>query len=171
MTTRYPNGITNAALNSALQNMGQMDPTKFHTQFDDFDTYLAADWVVTEVGTATQALAAGDGGLLLLTNSAAAPDSTFQQNLVANFLMEEGKQAFFKARFKVSDATQSIVQMGLFIADTTPLDATDGIFFMKDDGDAQIDVYVRKNATTGSTSSSNVATLVSDTYLTTSFYY
>lgn len=171
MTTRFPSGITNAQPYGPLGNLCTPDPSKTHQFFDDFDTYVAADWTVTEVGVATQALTAGDGGLLLVTNAAADNDSSFQQNLVASFLMEAGKRAFFKARFKVSDATQSDFQIGLIVTDTTPMDATDGIYFQKDDGDAQLDVYVRKNATTGSTSTTNVATVVSDTFLVVGFEY
>ena len=170
-TTRWPNGINNAAVGSALQNMVSPDPAKMHQFFDDFDRYLASNWTVTAVGAGTQALTAGDGGLLLLTNAAADDNSIFMQNTVASFLMEAGKKAFFQARFKVSDATQSDLQIGLVVIDTTPLDATDGIYFMKDDGDAQLDVYVRKDATTGSTSATNIATVVSDTFMTVGFEY
>ena len=170
-TTRWPNGLTNANPQGPLGNSLSPDPSKMHEFFDDFDTYVAADWTVTEVGVATQALTAGDGGLLLITNAAADNDSSFSQNLVASFSMEAGKRAFFKARFKVSDATQSDFQIGLVVTDTTPFDATDGIYFMKDDGDAQLDVYVRKDATTGSTSATNIATVVSDTFMTVGFEY
>lgn len=170
-TTRYPSGLTNAAPYGPLGNLTMLDPSKLHSFFDDFDTYLATDWTITETGTATQALTAGDGGLLLVTNSAADNDASFQQLTTATFLMAAGKRAFFKCRFKVSDATQSDVQVGLVVTDTTPLDATDGIYFQKDDGDAQIDVYVRKNATTGSTSATNVGTLVDDTFIVLGFAY
>lgn len=171
-TTRWPNGINNAvSTGGSLGNLTTPDPSRTHQFFTDFDTYVAADWTVTEVGVATQALTAGDGGLLLVTNAAADNDSSFQQNSVASFLMAAGKKAWFRCRFKVSDATQSDFQLGLIIADTTPMDATDGIYFQKDDGDAQLDVYVRKNATTGSTSATNVATVVSDTFLVVGFEY
>lgn len=170
-TTRFPYGVTNVTKQSTLGTMGQLDPSKFHSFFTDFDTYTAANWTVTKTGLTTQALTAGDGGLLLITNTAADNDATFMQNSVATFLMESGKQAFFKARFKVSDATQSDVQFGLIITDTTPLDATDGIFFQKDDGDANIDIYVQKNTTTGRSSATAVSTLVTDTYTTWGFYY
>jgi hypothetical protein len=169
--TRWPNGINNANPQGALGNYGCPDPAFCHTFFDDFDRYLASNWTVTLIGTGTQALTAGDGGLLLLTNTAADDDQITMQNTVATFLMEAGKPAFFQARFKVSDATQSDLQIGLVVTDTTPLDATDGIYFMKDDGDAQLDVYVRKDATTGSTSATNVATVVSDTYMTVGWAY
>lgn len=170
-TTRFPSGVSNAAIGSTLSDMGQLDPTKFHNLGSDFDTYAAGDWTVTLVGAGTVALTPGDGGLLLLTNAAADDNSIFVQNTVASFLMEASKKAFFKARFRVSDAVQSDLQLGLILTDTTPLDATDGIYFQKDDGDAQLDVYVRKDATTGSTSQLNVATVVSNTFMTVGFYY
>lgn len=173
-TTRFPNGVTNVVKESALGMMGQLDPSKFATYFNDFYTYLASDWTITETeagaGSASQALTAGNGGLMLLTNDAADNDATFFQG-AAGFAMTAGKKAFFQARFKVSDATQSDVQIGLILTDTTPLDATDGIYFQKDDGDANIDVYVRKDATTGSNSSLAVGTLVADTFIKVGFYY
>lgn len=170
-TTRFPNGVTNASPYACTGNMGQPDPTKFHTFFDDFDSYLATEWIVTESGDGTQVLTAADGGTLVITNAAADDNSVFIQNAIASFLPEAGKRMFFRARFKVSDATQSDFQIGLVVTDTTPLDATDGIYFQKDDGDAQLDVYVRKNATTGSVSATNIATVVSDTYMTAGFEY
>lgn len=170
--TRFQGGVTNIGPNKSLSNIGQLDPTVYHTYFNDFDTYVAGDWTVTETQAgATQALTAGDGGLLLLTNSAADNDIVLLQNSVATYLMESGKKAAFKARFKVSDATQSDFILGLVIVDTTPLDATDGIYFMKDDGDAQLDFYCRKDATTGSNSVTNIATVSNDTYLSVGWYY
>jgi len=80
-----------------------------------------------------------------------------------------GKKLWFKARFKVSDATQSDFIIGLQITDTAPLDVTDGVFFSKDDGDALLDFNVEKNNT--ATATAGIATVVSDTYLTVAFYY
>lgn len=170
-TTRFPAGVTNAAPSATLGNMGQPDPTKFHSFFDDFNVYTAGNWTVTKTGTGTQALADGDGGLLLTTNSAADNDAVFNQLTKEGFLLETGKRTFFKARFKVSDATQSDVQLGLIITDTSPLDATDGIYFQKDDGDTHIDLYVRKDATTGSDSVADIAELADDTFITLGFEY
>ena len=76
---------------------------------------------------------------------------------------------FFKARFKVSDATQSDVVIGLQITDTTPLDVTDGIFFQKDDGDTNIDFHIEKD--NSATSNSAVGTLADDTFITVAFAY
>jgi len=172
IVTRFPGGVTNNAENNIFADMPQDDPTKFHEYWNDFDNYTAADWVVTETQAgATQALTAGDGGLLLLTNSAADDDLISLQKTPAAFSFTAGKRAFFKCRFKVSDATQSDVVFGLQVVDTTPLDVTDGVYFLKADGAATVDVICRKNATTGSTSASAVATLVADTYIELAWYY
>lgn len=168
-TTRFPNGVTNVAKNNPLGQMGQLDPTKFHNYFNDFDTYLAADWTVTDTGAATQALADGDGGLLLITNAAADDDASFSQKVGESFLFEAGKKLWFKAKFQVSDATQSDFVIGLQITDTTPLAVSDGIYFQKDDGDANLDFHVNKNSTL--TSQTAIATVLDATDITVAFYY
>jgi hypothetical protein len=152
--------------------MVQPDPTLFHTYFNDFDTYVAGDWTVTETDSgATQALTAGDGGLLLITNTAANDDLVALQKNPAAFTFTAGKKTFFRCRFKVSDATQSDVVFGLQVVDTTPLDVTDGIYFVKADGVATVNFICRKDASTGSTTASAVATLADDTFVELGFYY
>jgi hypothetical protein len=168
--TRFPSGVTNAEPGSSTGMYGVPDPSIWHSYFTDFDLYVAADWTVTETGDGTQALTDGDGGLLLLTNAAADDDAGFLQKVGESFLMEAGKPALFKARFKVSDATQSELVIGLQVTDTTPLDATDGIYFIKADGSTTLTAVCRKNATTGSTSAT-ATTLVADTFVVVGWYY
>lgn len=170
-TTNFPDGVTNAQLNSAFKEMMQPDPTLLHTYFNDFDTYTAGDWVVTETGAGgTQALTAGNGGLLLITSDALDNDGNVLQKTPAAFAMTAGKKCWFSTRFAMEKAVQSDVQIGLVIVDTTPLDATDGIYFEKLDGTATISIVARKNATTGSTSAS-VGTLVAATQTVLQWYY
>lgn len=170
--TRFPYGVTNVGETNLFADMVQPDPTLFHTYFNDFDTYTAGDWVVTETDSgATQALTAGDGGLLLVTNTAADDDLVALQKTPAAFTFTAGKKTFFRCRFKVSDATQSDLVFGLQVVDITPLDVTDGVYFLKADGSTAISVICRKNATTGSTSASSIATLANDTFITLGFYY
>jgi hypothetical protein len=165
----YPGGVSTARTTAPLGAFGMPDPTAWHVYFNDFDRFVVGDWTITTTeagaGSATEALTDEDGGVLLVTNDAADDDADFFQKVGESFLMAAGKKAFFKARFKVSDATQSDVVIGLQVTDTTPLDVTDGIYFLKADGAATIDVICRKNATTGSTSASAIATLVSATYI------
>ena len=170
-TTRLPSGINNQPTSSLFANFPIPTPNSLLTYFNDFFTYTAGDWVVTETQAgATQALTAGDGGLLLITNTAADNDLVALQKTPAAFTFETGKKAFFRCRFKVSDATQSDVVIGLQVVDTTPLDVTDGIYFLKAD-DAATVIICRKNASTGSTSASAIATLTDDTFVTLGWYW
>lgn len=168
-----PSGVTNAAVGTALGMMGQPDPTKYHTFFDDFDRYVAGDWTITTTelgaGSASEALTDADGGVLLITNDAADNDNDFFQKVGESFLLEAGKKAWFKARFKVSDATQSDIVMGLQITDATPLAVSDGVWFQKDDGDANIDFHVASGSV--QTDQAAVGTLVDNTYVTLAWYY
>ena len=170
--TRLPSGMTNVNDVNLFADLRQSDQTIYHTYYNDFDTYTAGDWVVTETDAgATQALTAGDGGLLLITNTAADNDLVVLQKTPAAFTFETGKKAFFRCRFKVSDATQSDVVIGLQVVDTTPLDVTDGIYFLKADDAATVDIICRKNASTGSTTATSIATLTDDTFVTLGWYW
>jgi len=121
MTFRQPSGMTNAASGSTLWNYPAMDRTRVHEFWDDFDRYTAADWVITNTeagaGSATRALTDIDGGCLLITTDDADNDAVFYQSVAEGFLMEVGKEAWFKTRFKVSDATESDVIFGLQVRD------------------------------------------------------
>jgi len=170
---RFPNGVTNVGATDPLASFGLPDPSSWHVYFNDFDAYAVADWVVTttELGTgsATEAVGDVDGGALVLTNAAGDNDLDFLQLAGESFKFASGKKMVFKARFKVSDATQSDFVMGLQITDTTPLDVTDGVFFQKDDGDTSLDFHVEKDNT--ATSSSAVHTMADDTFVVVAFAY
>ena len=58
--------------------------------------------------------------------------------------------------------------VGLQITDTTPTNVTDGIFFQKIDGTADLTLEVEKDSVATSTV---VGTLVDDTYVTVGFFY
>jgi len=170
MSTNFENGVTNQKTTDLLGPYQVPDPSVAHTFFNDFDTYNASDWTVTETNAgATQAINNEDGGVLLITNTSADNDLAALQLSKETFKFESGKELFFKARFKTSDATQSDLVMGLQITDTTPLSVTDGVYFKKDDGSAALDFYVTKNST--SSSASAITTLTNNSYITVGFYY
>lgn len=169
-STNFTKGVNNITAQNILGQMIQLDPTQMHTYFTDFDEYHAVNWTVTETQAgATQALANVDGGVLLLTNSAADNDLNALQKVGESFKFEAGKKLFFKARFAVSDATESDFVIGLQITDTTPLAVTDGVYFRKDDGDANLDFVVIKDSTASTATA--IATVANNTYLTVGFYY
>jgi hypothetical protein len=145
------------------------DPTLIHIWFDDFDKFTAGDWTVTAVGSGTSAISNADGGVLLLTNAAADDDSRFLQWTRETFRFAAGKKLWFKARIQVSDATQSDFVLGLQITDTTPLAVTDGVYFRKDDGDANLDFVVIKDST--ATTATAASTITAATWTELAFYY
>ena len=172
VTTRLPSGVNTDTTSSIFANYPIPRTASLIEYFNDFMTYTAGDWVVTETQAgATQALTAGSGGWLLLTNSAADNDLIALQKTPAMLDLSATKQAWFSCRFKVSDATQSDFVFGMQVVDTTPLDVTDGIYFLKADGAATVDIICRKNATTGSTSAASITTAVSDTFIQLDWYY
>jgi len=171
-TTRLPSGVNTEATSSLFANFPLPRDSSLIEYFNDFFTYTTNRWVVTETQAgATQALTAGSGGWLLLTNSAADDDLVAVQKTPAMLDLSATKQTWFSSRFKVSDATQSDVVIGMQVVDTTPLDVTDGIYFLKADGAATVDVICRKDASTGSTSAASIATLTSDTFVQLDWYY
>ena len=173
MTTHFTSGVTNVGVDSTLGKLKAPAPHKYHTYFNDFDTYLASDWTITTTedgtGSATEALADGDGGLLLLTNAAGDNDKDFLQLVKEGFKFESGKQLAFNIRFKTNDATQTDIVAGLQLTDTTPLDVTDGIFFLKADGAATISFIVEKDSTQSTLTLPN--SLADDTFMTLGFVY
>ena len=58
--------------------------------------------------------------------------------------------------------------MGLQITDTTPLAVSDGVFFIKDDGDTNLDFIVEKDST--STDTTAIHTMEDDTFVTVAWY-
>lgn len=133
--TRSPNGFNNAPLGSAMASSAVADPTVSHLFFDDFTEYVAGNWTISNTGvTPTNALTAEDGGVLLNTTTAGASDATFLQKPSASFKLVAGKQAFFKARIKQSDATNSDIYAGMIQTSATPLAANDGLYFFKATG-------------------------------------
>ena len=153
----------------AQQYTPQITAKNVYTFLEDFNYYDASDWTVTVVGTGTASLAAGNGGVLDLTNSAADNDAVFLQKPGLTVRLDDGKPLWFDCRFKVNDATQSDFVFGLQVTDTTPLDVGWGVFFLKSDGANTADFYVEKSAV--ATITPAVATIEDDTFTRLGFYY
>ena len=174
MPTHFPNGISNRTKGHPLFNYPYLDPSKYYTYFDDFFEYHSGIYTITTTeagtGSASEAITAGAGGQLLITNDNADNDLDFFQLKGEAFKFDSTKRMFFSSRFKVSDATQSDLVMGLQITDTTSLDVTDGIFFIKGDADTQPDFIIEKdNSSTLSVLEMNA--IADDTFVTLSFEY
>lgn len=172
MPTHFPNGVNNVFEHYATGEMGFPDPTRVIMWFDDFHSYTAAQWTVTETQAgATQAVAAGaDGGHLVLVNTATDNDVNQVQWAQESFRLQATKKTWLRARFKVSDATNSDVLVGLYITDTSPVASapTDGFYFLKADDSTALTFRVGKDSTY--TTSGTVATMANDTFVTVTAY-
>tara|TARA_Y100001937_G_scaffold80047_1_gene108447 strand:+ start:112 stop:822 length:711 start_codon:yes stop_codon:yes gene_type:complete len=173
MTTHFTSGVTNVSASGTLGKLKMPAPAKYHTYHNDFDTYLASDWTITTTeggsGNASEALGDGDGGLLVLTNDDADNDNDFLQLVKEGFKYETGKQLAFNARFKTSDADASDVVMGLQLTDTSPLNVTDGIFFLLTDGSTTLQFIVEKDSTQSTLDLPTA--MADDTFMTVGFVY
>lgn len=172
--TRWGNGFTNSFVGSILEDLRMPDPSFYHVMFDDFDTFTVTDWVVTETQSgATQAIAAGDGGLIALVNSAANADLNSIQfgpggSVVRpTFLMAANKDTVFATRLKVDDASLAAFLVGLCIADTSPiasLPAT-GMFISKAAASVYPNGYLRDTSTGTVSQNVNTTPVVSDVFI------
>ncbi len=171
--TRLPGGVNGEAVGALFTNLKNPNPLNYHQFLEDFDFYDAANWTVTETDAgATQALANGDGGLILLTNTAADDDVNQIQKLGESFSLTAGKKMFFQARLQISDVLQSDMAIGIQVANTDATGAvTDGIYFLKADGAADLIFRVRKNTTTGAVQADTTVDMVNATNIVVSFYY
>lgn len=170
-TTNLPNGVTNVEEYKGLGTYLAPDPSRVHQWFDDFDSYTAGNWTVTETQAgATQAIVDADGGVLALVNSAADNDLNQIQWAKETFRLAANKQTWIKARFKISNATESDVLVGLYITDTSPVASkpSDGFYFQKLDGSTSLTFECGVNSTYTSTT---VATMANDTYVVVAAYY
>lgn len=168
--TRFPSGVSTASHHGLPFELPYPDPAKYIYEFDDFHSFTAAAWTITETdAAATEAVASGFGGWLLITNTAADDDAVSLQKAIKEYQLTAGKKTFFEVRFKTSDATQTDILFGLVITDTSPLSHTDGIVFRKDDGDTNIDFASVKNS--AGESELAVGVLANDTFIKLGFFY
>jgi hypothetical protein len=149
--------------------------------FEDFAgaVVAAADalvgWTTTLVeaggGESTVTIPDASAGVLLLTTDANENDGINLQKIGENFGFSSSQAAtYFGIRLKISDKTQSDFLVGLCITDTTLLGGlTDGVYFRKVDGSANIAAVTEKNSTETETAVAGVA--VDDTYVTLEFFF
>lgn len=132
LTTRMPNGLTNASPGQTFGAAGIPDPAFAQLYHNDFNTYVSADWTATVVGTGTQAMTDADGGAILISNTSGATDATYMKLANASFKISSGKALFFKFAGTLSDISNDTAYFGLVNkAATTAASITDGIFITK----------------------------------------
>lgn len=177
MVSHASSGITNRFASDQMGALRTMDPSVYNAWTDDFFNFTAADWVITETQAgATQAIVDGGGGWLALTNSAGATDVNQVQwaggsgagRLTVSF--NSDKDFLMKTRFKVSDATNTALLIGVATVDTTLTASlpTDGIYFLKASGATTLIASTRAS---GTSSSITLGSMANDTFVDASLVY
>ena len=174
MPTHFTNGVSDVVTGNPLYELGVLDPTKYHTYWDDFDTTpIAAQWTLTatSAGSGTSAITVpdADGGLARITTAANENDGIYAEWISETFKLESGKKTWMKCRISVGDAIQSDWLVGLHSTDTTPHDATLRYIFESVDGAAA--VYFNNDNNTTDSDSGTLHTMVDDTFVTLAAYY
>ena len=169
VTTLLQGGVTNAVIGTALETYLGMDPSTVHQYFNDFDIYTSGDWTNTVTNSATNSIVAGNGGILSMVSSSTSADLDQLTLKAATFAFISGLQAWFKARFQVSNATNSGLAIGLQNLNTNAFAATDGVWFQKAEASTTLNALVAASSTT--TTSGWSATMANTTYIDVGFYY
>jgi len=149
------------------------DPGVGYVYHEDFFSYVAADWAVTEIGAGgTEAMQDGAGGQLLITTDALDNDGVQIQKIGESFIPAAAKPIWFECRFQLVTAAkhvQSDLLVGLAITDTTVIPArTDGIYFSKADESAAVGAVTEKAST--ATTTASVLTLAAATWYKLGFF-
>jgi hypothetical protein len=172
IVTRLPNGLSDQALDTIFSSVPfpVQGIANFYQYFNDFMTYLAGEWTITNANGGTLALVDAAGGVLRVTNGATAAWLVSAQKVGEAFLPVAGKRFVGRIRVRLADVVNGAMLVGLAVTDTSPLDATDGIYIIKDDAAATVNLIVRKDATTGSESLA-LGSIVADTWFQVDLFY
>lgn len=170
---RFSGGVTNVGPRDPFNALPVPDFTKIITYFDDFHTFTAANWTTTETQAgATQAVNTGaSGGVLLLTNATGTTDVNQVQLINETFRLSASKKFWMKAKFSLTAGTMANfgALVGLAITDTTATaGVSDGIFFRKPSGGAELSAVLCKDSTETTIALGSVTTAVD---VTAALYY
>lgn len=142
------------------------------TYANDFNTWVADAWTITEVGTSLQNLKDERNGVLDLTsgatedngNNAQLGGTSDTETTGESWCPAAGKNLWFECRFKTDEVTQHDIFVGLHVQDTTVIASkgSDYIGFKTDDGDALLDF--ENSASSVANLNAAVLTLVNATY-------
>jgi len=154
----------------AAETLGGAEPSlNSMVFFDHFPVYTAAQWTVTAPNSGTAAMTDRNGGWLLLTTGNADTNNVALQTTGEIIRFAPGRKVWFEIRIEAADATGPGITAGLQIRDTSPLDVTDGVFFIKAKAATAVSFVVEKDSTL--TTVTNVATMANDVPIILGFYY
>lgn len=171
--TNFPEGVSNRTSAHLFGSMGQMDPTKYHNFFDDFDAPIIVSSEMSGYNDTTAGTVVADdtivGGAVAVASGATDTNVAIIQPVSLGFNIVAGSPVYFACKLESDEETDADVLCGLMdaVADIAP---ADGIFFLKADAAATVDIIVRSGASEIVTAT-EIHTLVVDTQTTFEFYY
>ena len=137
--TRLTAGSSTDPPYGPLADSGFCNPAFYHNFFDDFDNTLGTTtngFYTVTAATGSMVHTPGDGGLALLSTTAAAASFVSAQLPAASFVLPQGagagKKLFYLTRLQMSDVTACAIIAGLINTTVTPFAAVaDGVWFSK----------------------------------------
>lgn len=163
---RSPAGISTSPPGYLFGDYPAPTPFRIHEILSDFDTYTAADWLVT-TGGGTTALAAGNGGFIIQTTAASLNDIQANQSPSASFIGSAACRMWFAININLSDANLSQFQAG-FANSFATMAPTNGIYFDKPSGATLLNLVLAKASVKTTIPITN---LTSAQAVTVGFYY
>lgn len=154
--TRTPGGAADSSELGPLGDYASYRPFRYHDWWNDFDNFVAAEWITTKsVGSPAPAIANGDGGILAVATDAVATDFEYLQYAgnsgaaKTTWLWESNKDMFIQCGFSVDDPTNSNIFIGLEQVTTTPFTFLDSIGFYKPAGQTTGGLQTKAGSTVG----------------------
>ena len=161
------------AMSRVLANWYMSKSFRYENDFFDWDTD-ESEWTVTETNaTGTQTIEDAAGGVLALLTDDLSTDSIDVQKVGEAFKLTTGKPLYFESRFAVNctDIDNPTVVVGLCITDTDLTGGmSDGVYFIKDNGNANLDFVAEKDSAETEKADTGVD-LVDNTFVTVGFYF
>lgn len=130
-TTRFQNGVTNAAPWQTMGNAGTPDPTWAYQIFDDFNFKDTNKWNLGGIGTPSWAVGTNVNGIAAVTTTAAATDASSLYN-TGGYVGLGTKPVFFKCSVSLARATAGSGEFGLSDAPTSA--GGNGVYFQYSGG-------------------------------------
>lgn len=133
------------------------------------ETYSVDQFTLSQTNTTVAQVTGALGGALIFTPVGAENDGAQIQLLGEAFYLTGEYPAYFGVRFKVDDADQTDLLLGLCVQDTSVIAAvTDGAYFRAVDGSATLS-FVLEN--TNVETSTSATTLEDDKFIVAEFVY
>lgn len=175
--------VTAGTVDADLMPIGMVSPEELmqsmQVETNDLLSFSSTDWTITETqAAATQAIIDAVGGILRLTNSAADNDINQVQRIGEVWRLSANKPLLFLAKCRiVQDGTTGTIAtpemdffVGLSVTDTDLVGGvTDFMGFKKDDGDATLETFFRKDSA-GNNIDTSLETAV-NTWFVCGFYF